>query len=61
MNYTQDQKNALQIIKDWWSTFNREQCLMLSGAAGTGKTTLISNLPKERKISTNRRSYYGNY
>ena len=45
--YTTDQKNALQIIKDWWNTFNRQQCLMLSGAAGTGKTTLISNLPKQ--------------
>lgn len=47
MEYTQDQINALQIIKDWWNTFNRQQCLMLSGAAGTGKTTLISKLPKE--------------
>lgn len=56
MEFTQDQKNALQIIKDWWNTFNRQQCIMLSGAAGTGKTTLISKLPKQL-ANTNRNNY----
>ena len=35
----------MKIIQDWWNSTLREPSLSLSGYAGTGKTTLISNLP----------------
>lgn len=50
MQYTQDQQNALSIIKDWWNTFNREQILNISGSAGcVDKDTKIKVRLKSKK------------
>lgn len=45
IQWTYDQKQTLKIIKDWWDSILREPSLSISGYAGTGKTTLISQLP----------------
>lgn len=50
MEYTQDQKNVLNIIKDWWNTFNREQVINISGSAGcVDENTIIKVRLKSKK------------
>ena len=39
---TDDQKNAVQQIKDF--ALSNESCFILSGSAGTGKTTIIRSI-----------------
>ena len=46
LQWTNDQEKALEIIEDWWNSILRDPVLCISGFAGTGKTTLISYLPK---------------
>ena len=41
-NLNSGQKNALDIVKDWWQS--SQQCLVLGGRAGTGKSFLIDTL-----------------
>jgi hypothetical protein len=45
MQLNKDQKNALFVIKNWWNS--PEQCIIIDGAAGTGKTHLIDRVLKE--------------
>lgn len=52
MEYTKDQINALNIIKDWWKTYDRNNFLAIAGYSGTGKTTLIADLPHHLKKVT---------
>lgn len=52
MEYTKDQINALEIIQDWWKQHDRENHLAIAGYSGTGKTTLIADLPKHLKKLT---------
>lgn len=49
MEYTNDQKNALNIIQDWWKSYDRKNYLAIAGFSGTGKTTLIADLPNQLK------------
>ena len=43
---TKEQKHALELTKNWWKTKNK-QVWEISGAAGTGKTTIVYYLINE--------------
>lgn len=43
---TIEQKQALKVTKEWWNTQNK-QVWEISGAAGTGKTTIVYHLIDE--------------
>lgn len=47
--YTQEQQEALRLIKEWYDS--DRQVFRLTGLAGTGKTYLISHLEEELGIS----------
>lgn len=49
IQYTKDQQNVLDIILDWWGSYPRKNFIAIAGYAGTGKTTLIADLPKHIK------------
>lgn len=45
MQLNKDQKNALFVLRNWWNS--PEQCIIVDGPAGTGKTHLIDRVLKE--------------
>lgn len=47
MELSNDQKYALDTLKDWFKSSQKSQFITLGGFAGTGKSTLISILRKD--------------
>lgn len=44
MEFSQDQINAISTLMDWYNSPTRKQFITLGGYAGTGKTTVVSEL-----------------
>lgn len=53
--FSEDQKNALQLIKKWWfETSKRDKpYFVLGGCSGSGKSTLIKYLQEELELNSN--------
>ena len=57
MSFNRDQINSIEEIQKFLTLSNHEQLFLLNGAAGTGKTYLISHLFNEEKYKYKNRIY----
>ena len=44
MDFSKDQLDAISAVMDWYNSPTRRQFITLGGYAGTGKTTVVSEL-----------------
>lgn len=50
MQLSKDQESAISTILDWYNSVERKQYITLGGYAGTGKTTVVSELRRQLPV-----------